>query len=65
MHHPIDRMTHNTAFATPVVEHWFERDIAQWVHHEGSIGRPIAPLANDLTTELEAYISLRDISEAK
>ena len=30
MHHPIDRMTHTTAFVTPVVEHWLEREIAQW-----------------------------------
>ena len=22
------------AFVTPVVEHWLEREIAQWVHHE-------------------------------
>ena len=22
MHHPTDRMTHTTAFVTPVVEHW-------------------------------------------
>ena len=29
-----------------------EWEIAQWVHHEGSIGRPIAPWANALTTEL-------------
>ena len=29
------------AFVTPVVEHWLEREIAQWVHHEGSIRRPI------------------------
>ena len=27
----------------PVVEHWLEREIAEWVHHEGSIQRPIAP----------------------
>ena len=40
------------AFVTPVVEHWLEREIAQWVHHEGSIRRPIAPWANALTTEL-------------
>ena len=32
-----------TAFVTPVMEHWLEREIAQWVHHEGSIRRPIAP----------------------
>ena len=23
---------HTTAFATPVVEHWLEREIDQWVH---------------------------------
>ena len=42
MHHPTDRMTHTTVFVTPFVEHWLEREIAQWVHHEGSIRRPIA-----------------------
>ena len=31
------------AYVTPVVEHWLEQEIAQWVHHEGSIRRPIAP----------------------
>ena len=32
MHHPTDRITQTTAFVTPVVEHWLEREIAQWVH---------------------------------
>ena len=32
MHHPTDRITHTMAFVTPVVEHWLEREIAQWVH---------------------------------
>ena len=32
MHHPTDRITHTTAFSTPVVEYWLEREIAQWVH---------------------------------
>ena len=32
MHHPTDRITHTTAFVTPVVGHWLEREIAQWVH---------------------------------
>ena len=36
MHHPTDRIIHTTAFVTPVVEHWLEREIAEWVHHEGS-----------------------------
>ena len=26
-----------TAFVTPVIEHWLEREIAEWIHHEGSI----------------------------
>ena len=32
MQHPTDRITHTTAFGTPVVEHWLERKIAQWVN---------------------------------
>ena len=31
MHHPTDRIAHTTAFVTPVVEHWLEREI---VHKE-------------------------------
>ena len=27
-----NRIAHTTAFVTPVVEHWLEREIAQWVH---------------------------------
>ena len=30
MHHPTDRITHITAFVTPVVEHWREREIADY-----------------------------------
>ena len=47
-----DRITHTTAFITPVVEHWLEREIAQWVCHAGSIRRPISQWANALTTEI-------------
>ena len=32
-------MAHTTAFVTTVVEHWLEREIAHWIHHEGSIRR--------------------------
>ena len=32
MHHPTDRIPHTTAFVTPVVEYWLEREIAQWIH---------------------------------
>ena len=27
-----DRIAHTMAFVTPVVEHWLEQEIAQWVH---------------------------------
>ena len=27
MHHPTDRITHTTAFVTPVVEDWLEREL--------------------------------------
>ena len=32
MHHPTDRIAHTTAFVTPVMEHWLERELNQWVH---------------------------------
>ena len=32
MHHPTDRIIHTMAFVIPVVEHWLEQEIAQWVH---------------------------------
>ena len=32
MHRPTYRISHTTAFVTPVVEHWLEREIAQWAH---------------------------------
>ena len=32
MHHHTDMIAHTTAFVTAVVEHWQEREIAQWVH---------------------------------
>ena len=43
MAHPTDKIAHAMTFVTPVVKHWLEREIGQWVQHEGSIRRPIAP----------------------
>ena len=31
MHHPTDRIAHTTFFVTPVMEHWLQREIPQWV----------------------------------
>ena len=31
MHQHTNRITHTTTFVSPVVEHWLEREIAQWV----------------------------------
>ena len=36
MYHPTVRIAHTTVFVTPVVEHWLEREIAQWVHEATS-----------------------------
>ena len=30
MHHATDRITHTTAFVSPVVEHWLEGEIARY-----------------------------------
>ena len=35
--HPTDKTAQTPAFVIPVVEHWVERQIAQSVHHDGSI----------------------------
>ena len=55
MHHPTDRITHTTTSVTPVMEHWLEREIAQWVHHGRAIQQP---LNHDRTLLPQSYISL-------
>ena len=57
MHHPTDRITHNTAFVTPVVEHWLKREIAQWVHPMKD--RSDDPSHHERTLLPRSYISLR------
>ena len=56
MHHPIDRIVHTTAFVTPVVEHWPEREIAQWVHPMKD--RSGDPSHHERTLLPRSYISL-------
>ena len=37
MHHPTDRITHTIACVKPVLQHWLEREIAQWVENKERI----------------------------
>ena len=50
MHHPTDRITHTTAYVTPVMEHWLEREIAQWVH-------PMKDRSNDTSHHEQTLLS--------
>ena len=56
MHHPTDRIAHTTAFVTPVMEHWLEREIAQWVHPMKD--RSDDPSHHERTLLPQSYISL-------
>ena len=56
MHHPTDRIAHTTAFVTPVVDHWLEREIAQWVHSPKD--RSDDPSHHERTLLPRSYISL-------
>ena len=57
MHHPTDRIAHTTAFVTLVVEHWLEREIAQWV--DPTKDRSDAPSHHERTLSPRSYISFR------
>ena len=57
MHHPTDRIAHTTAFVTLVVEHWLEREIAQWVHPMKD--RSDDPSYHERTLLPRSYISLK------
>ena len=56
---PIDRIAHTTAFVTPVVEHWLEREIAQWV--QPMKDRSDNPSHHDRTLLPRSYISLTNV----
>ena len=51
-----DRIAHITSFVTPVVEHWLEREIAQWVHPMKD--RSDDPSHHERTLLPRSYISL-------
>ena len=48
IHNPTDWIAHTIAFVTPVMGHWLEQQIAQWVQLEGLIPWPIALWADAL-----------------
>ena len=56
MPYPTDRIAHTTAFVTPVVEHWLEREIAQWVLPMKD--RSDDPSHHERTLLPQSYISL-------
>ena len=56
MHHPTDRIAHTAAFVTPVVDHWLEREIAQWVLPTKD--RSDEPSHHERTLLPRSYISL-------
>ena len=57
IHHPTDRIAHTMAIVTPVVEHWLEREIVQWVHPMKD--RSDDPSHHERTLLPRSYISLR------
>ena len=57
MHHPLDMIVHTTAFVTPVMEHWLEREIARWVHPMKDPSDD--PSHHERTLLPRSYISLR------
>ena len=51
----------NTAFVKPVMEHWLEQEIAQWVHPMKD--RSNDPSHHERTLLPRSYISLRPFNE--
>ena len=51
------RIAHTTALVTPVMEHWLEREIAQWVHPMKD--RSDDPSHHERTPLPRSYISLK------
>ena len=58
MHQPTDRIAHTTAFVTPVVEHWLEREIALWVRRPNALTTELhlAPVNRKEKTHTQRYI---------
>ena len=63
MDHPTDRISHTMAFVTAVVEHWLEREIAQWVHPMKDRSDDPSHHERTLNTEgrMEANVLFKDV----
>ena len=62
-----DRITHTTAYVTPVVEHWLEREIAQWVHSMNYLPRSYISLLkqNNPINQFSIKVSFSNIGQDK
>ena len=49
MLYPADRIVYITAFVTPVVEYYLEREIAQWIHHDSQTEKDIEMTTHQVT----------------
>ena len=61
MHHPTDRIAHTTAFVTPVVEHWLEREIALCNSDVGDEFHSFSIVHLYLLKEMSTYLVLLQI----
>ena len=67
MHHPTDRIAHTTAFVTPVVEHWLEREIEYVTKKNPLIFMPLSSTnSNSLLLNFgraSTYVVIADTAE--
>ena len=57
------RIMHTTAFVTPVVEHWMEREIAQWVYMDYKLMQVVWSDIWNLCSKLHNGSTLKDRSD--
>ena len=63
MHHPTDRTAHTTTFVIPVVVHWLEREMAQWIHHEGLIRRAISSFFSFFKSPVDRNVNKKCVED--
>ena len=65
MHHPTDGIAHTTAFVTPVVEHWLEREIVLAVAFSNVLKVFIVVQEKKIIKKKrkESYFNLRKLSK--